>query len=82
MSGVWQPCLSIATILILPCLLLQAAIESVTLNATGQSQMNAVALTHLQVVEAAANDAEKQVLEAEQCAPASDHVLPPRSPAR
>ena len=46
-----------------------------TLDNTGQAQMNAAALTHLQVVEAAANDAEKQVLEAERCAHAFDHVL-------
>lgn len=56
-------------------LLLQAAIESVTLDNTGQPQMNAAALTHLQIVEAAANDAEKQVLEAERCAPAFDMTL-------
>ena len=44
---------------------MQEAIERVTFGGMGQSPLNAAALTHLQIVEAAASDAEKCVLEAE-----------------
>ena len=44
---------------------MQAAIEKVTLDNTGHPLLDAAALTHLQVAEAAANDAEQTVLEAE-----------------
>ncbi len=45
--------------------MLQVAIERVTLENTGRSLLNAAALTTLQVVEAAANDAEQKVLDLE-----------------
>ena len=40
--------------------LIQAAIEKVTLDNTGQPLLDAASLTNLQVVEAAANDAEQK----------------------
>ena len=46
-------------------ILMQAAIEKVTLDNTGQPVLDAASLTNLQVVEAAANEAEQNVLEAE-----------------